>query len=95
MSAVGWPGANCSGDKPGSTGTAPAPRDGRITRIYRIAELMVRYRATEDGKVWRYRCLESGKLSDAEYADEAMATAGARMAAACDIAALYDERPGR
>ena len=86
MNAAAWPSSTATEGK-------PAPRDGRITRIYRIAELMVRYRATEDGKVWRYRCLESGKLSDAEYADEAMATAGARMAAACDIHALFDKVP--
>ena len=90
MSAAGWPGRNASGTKPGADGFGS---EARTTRIYRIAELMVRYRATEDGKVWRYRCLESGKLSEAEYADAAMATSGARMAAACDIAALFDKVP--
>ena len=97
MTAPGWPGMNCRGDAPGSDGgpvirTEPA---SRTTRIYRIAELIVRYRPANDGKVWRYRCLETGALSTAEYADEAMATSGARLAAACDIAALFDERPGR
>ena len=69
----------------------------RTTRLYRIAELMRRYRPWHDHKAskWRLMDLESdkageGALLPAKYDDEESAKAGARLAAACDIDALYD-----
>lgn len=67
----------------------------RTTTIYRIAELMRRYRAAEVAGVWRVRNLETGDTLPATFADEGMAQAGARLAGACDIRALFDPPAGR
>lgn len=68
------------------------PAQSRTSRIYRIAELIGRYKAEHDttaGK-WRVWDSERGERSPQEYTDEAMARAGARLAIACDIHALFD-----
>jgi len=65
----------------------------RTTTIYRIAELIGRYKPEHDtgsGK-WHVWDSEDGKRIEAHYPDEATARAGARLAAACDIRALFDE----
>jgi hypothetical protein len=57
----------------------------RTGTVYRIAELIIRYRAAELAGKWRVRDGETGELLAAEYSDEAMARSGARLQAACDI----------
>lgn len=85
MSAAGWPGDNCRGDKPGSSG-APAPRDSEATMVHHIAELGRRWRAKQDERgVWRYWDTERREFSVAVYHDEATAAAGARITAAYAI----------
>ena len=77
---------------------AAAPREtaqARTSRIYRIAELIVRYSTEPAGKAFKVRDRESGELLPADYAEEGMAKAGARLHAACDIAALFDLPVGR
>lgn len=70
---------------------APVRTSTAVQRVFRISELMIRYRPQRDGKAWRFVCMETGKLSTAEYTDEAMAKAGARMASAIDIDDLYQD----
>ena len=62
----------------------------RTSRIYRIAELIVRYRPTNGASGWQVVDMEKSETLPAKYADEAMAKAGARLSAACDIHALFD-----
>lgn len=75
------------------TAAAPAlPAHTPTSRLYRIAELMIRYRPAERAGKWRILDVESGNILPAEYSDEGLAKAGARLNAAADIEALYDER---
>lgn len=70
--------------------------EARTTAIFRIAELIGRYKAEQDtGGKWRVWDSQEHKALEADYTDEHHARAGCRMAAACDIHALFDERPGR
>lgn len=69
----------------------------RTTRLYRIAELMGRYKPEHDtatGK-WHLWDAETHRRLDVEYRDEATARAGARLAAAIDIDELYQEPVSR
>ncbi len=65
---------------------------GRITTIHRIAELMGKYRHGHDTKAGHFFIyeVETGNRSPMQYSDEDSARAGARLAAACDIRALFD-----
>lgn len=78
---------------------ATLPAHSRVSRIHRVAELIVRYRhCTDDKGRHRIRDMESDRpnaMLPAIYADEDMARAGARLQAACDIHELFDEREGR
>ena len=69
----------------------------RTSTIYRIAELIGRYRAEHDTKVgnWRGYDIERGERIPAVYESEDAARAGCRLAAACDVHALFDCREGR
>lgn len=67
----------------------------RTKRIYRIAELMARYRPVLAGGVWRLIDKEKGGLCPPTYDTEALAVAGAKLMAACDICELFDEPVGR
>lgn len=82
----GWPGATASDGKPGRR------RMTRTERLYRIAELIGRYRPEHEIKTgkWHLWDAEEHKRLPSEYADEDTARAGARLAAACDIDALND-----
>ncbi len=62
----------------------------RTSQLYRIAELMIRYRPEMVGRAWKVRDGETGQLLAPVYTDEPMARAGARLTAACDIRALFD-----
>lgn len=63
----------------------------RLSPIYRTAALMVRYAPEHDTAAgnWRVWDSERSERLAAEYADEASALAGARLAAAIDIDELY------
>ncbi len=64
----------------------------RLTRIYEVSAIIGRYLPSEDSKgKWRVYNVDACKSVDAEYADKEHAEAGARLAAACDIDALYDK----
>jgi hypothetical protein len=65
------------------------------SRIYRIAELMRRYRPVLAGGEWRLIDREGGGLTTPTYDTEELAKAGANLMAACDIAALFEESEGR
>lgn len=78
------------------TAAAPAlPAHTPTSRLYRVAELMIRYRPAERSGRWRILDVETGDILPAEYADEGLAKAGARLNAAADIATLYDGRDAR
>lgn len=64
----------------------------RTTTVYRIAELIGRYRVEHDTKAGTFHLfdVEGGSRLPAVYSDEATAHAGKRLAAACDIRALFD-----
>lgn len=64
----------------------------RTTTIYRIAELIGRYKSEHDRRTgkWHVWDCEAGRRIEAFYPDEMTARAGARLAAACDIRALFD-----
>lgn len=70
--------------------TPTLPAHTRTSRLFRIQELMVRYGTCQQGKSFRIRDPETGDLLPPEFDTEDMARAGARGAAACDIAALFD-----
>ena len=67
----------------------------RTARLYRIAELIRRYRPVLAGGEWRLMDRQAGGLCPPTYDTEALAQAGAELMAACDIDALYDEPVGR
>ena len=70
--------------------TTMQPHTG-TSRRHRISELMIRYRAAPADKAGRFkvRDLETGAVLAADYDSEPMASAGARMQAACEIEALF------
>lgn len=69
----------------------------RTATIFEIAELIANYAAEQcldappNVGNWRVRNRNTGEYIKAVYVDEAMARAGARLAAACDIRALFDD----
>lgn len=68
------------------------PPHAGTSRLHRISELMIRYRAAPADKAGRFkvRDLETGAVLADDYDSEPMASAGARMQAACEIEALFD-----
>jgi len=63
----------------------------RYTRLERICELLIAYRATAGAKAgaWHVRNLENGELAERVYPDEGAARAAARMLAALEIESLF------
>jgi hypothetical protein len=55
-----------------------------------ISEIVTTYRAWSDGRKWRVRDTWSGEVLDGEFSDEFAAKAGASLAAADRILALFD-----